>query len=313
MSVEIQQPVIRTHKRKVLFNNTLPKDPAIQSYNDWLPANRSMYGHFRIWLKDSSYSASAIAQYSVAARQAIGFLQIPYWQIDPEADLQRFWAHLEQRGTSPASLGLYHKGVAKFSEFLCLREGKKINPKEINWDYFMNGLPDWLGQQVREFVQHCLHRLLPERRVECSSHWLCRVTASLRYFHAQEPLTSLDQITPERWFEYLDMRLLAGRKADTVNSELRTLISFLHFQEENGQKVCPRFFLVDALPEKKRLPRDVPASQLRVLYNEIQLEACATHAGLQRMGRMDAAWFLLMLFSGLRTGEVRRLRQGDID
>jgi len=41
--------------------------------------------------------------------------------------------------------------------------------------------------------------------------------------------------------------------------------------------------------------------------------AHASHALLRRMGQLDCAWFLLMLHSGLRTGEVRRLQLRDID
>jgi integrase len=34
---------------------------------------------------------------------------------------------------------------------------------------------------------------------------------------------------------------------------------------------------------------------------------------IHRLGVVDRAWFLLMLHGGVRTGEVRRLRLGDLD
>jgi integrase len=57
----------------------------------------------------------------------------------------------------------------------------------------------------------------------------------------------------------------------------------------------------------------VPLDQLRRLLEQIELDAASSHAGVQRMGVLDRAWFLLMLHCGLRTGEVRRLRRTDVD
>ena len=70
---------------------------------------------------------------------------------------------------------------------------------------------------------------------------------------------------------------------------------------------------MDYLDEGKDLPKDVPTDQLRMLQQAIQRQAAVTHAGWRRIGRMDLAWFLLMLHSGLRTCEVRSLRLQDID
>jgi integrase len=61
------------------------------------------------------------------------------------------------------------------------------------------------------------------------------------------------------------------------------------------------------------LPRDAPPEQLRTFFQEIE-KAAQNPGGLWKQEAiMDRAWFLLMLHSGLRTGEVRRLKLGDID
>jgi integrase len=62
-----------------------------------------------------------------------------------------------------------------------------------------------------------------------------------------------------------------------------------------------------------RMPRDVPLNGLRKLQTAIQAQANLTHAGRRRVGRLDLAWFLLMLHCGLRTGEIRHLKLQDID
>ena len=142
---------------------------------------------------------------------------------------------------------------------------------------------------------------------------LSPLTGCLRYFNAQSPIVNSDQITPELWYAFLDKRLLDGRTPSTVNGQLSLLLAFLNFLEQSGHPVCKRMLLVEKIHNSKRLPKDVSITKLKVLYTEIQLEACSTHAGIRWMGRMDTAWFLLMVFSGLRTGEVRRLKISDID
>jgi integrase len=57
----------------------------------------------------------------------------------------------------------------------------------------------------------------------------------------------------------------------------------------------------------------VPPEQITLLLTEIGKVAQAANAGVRRTGLLDRAWFLLMLHSGLRTGEVRRLRLPDYD
>jgi hypothetical protein len=88
------------HKRRPHFKDNLPNDPLVKRWSEWLPVNRGFHECFRKWLQDSSYGASALNLYSVTSRQALGFLNKPYWQINPEADLQKVWEHLQTRSIS---------------------------------------------------------------------------------------------------------------------------------------------------------------------------------------------------------------------
>jgi integrase len=67
------------------------------------------------------------------------------------------------------------------------------------------------------------------------------------------------------------------------------------------------------MPKSQHLPRDVPPEQLRRLLQAVEQAVADTHATTRALATMDRAWILLMLHSGLRTGEIRRLRLGDID
>ncbi len=291
----------------------LPHDPQRLDFYDWLPANRGCYAEFRLWLKATGYSPSALNQYSVAARHALGFLQIPYWLIDTETDLARVETYLQRQSLAPASLESYHKGLRKFAEYLRLHLRKPAPPREPNWDYFLAGLPGWLGSSLRAYLAHCRRAWLPERVYEQSRTVLGRLTGSLRWMAARSPLRAAADLTPNRWLEYLDQRLEQGHAVATVNGELSELQAFVRFLENQGEPICERLLRVKRLPEGPKIPKDASPAQLRLVYQAIERAAGSAHSFVRRCGLLDRAWFLLMLHSGLRTGEVRRLKRADID
>ena len=300
-------------KRGFHFNNKQPTDPEVRRFGDWLPENRGFYACFRNWLKDTGYGKVAVSLYCVAARQIMGYLDKPYWTIDPNVDLQRAWEHLAQRPLTVNTLADYHKGLLKLDEYIRLRCHRPPKPKEINWAYYTGPLPGWLLADIRDFLHHCQRNWQADRQTERFRDNLGHLSRSLRWMAAHFPFDDLCQLTPQTWYAYLDDRLAARITADTLNNELSGLKHFVCYLQEHGRPICERFLLVDYLDEKINLPKDVPIDQLRNLQQAIQRQAAVTHAGWRRIGRMDLAWFLLMLHSGLRTCEVRSLRLQDID
>ena len=89
--------------------------------------------------------------------------------------------------------------------------------------------------------------------------------------------------------------------------------SFLQFLTDQERPVGRRLLRVERLKEGPRLPKDAPLEQLRQLLQQIEVDATSDHDGLRRMGLIDRAWFHLMLHSGLRSGEVRRLQLADLN
>jgi integrase/recombinase XerD len=279
----------------------------------WPRANRGFYDDFRAWLRAGGYGESALMLYSVAARLALGLLDRPYWMIDPESDPEQvreyIAAHYPSRGTQSS----YHKGLAKLAEYLRIRNHRPAPEKPVNWDYYCGTLPRWLAEDIRAHVAHCQRSWRPEARRRATLALLSHLTGSLRWLAAHLELTTISDVTPEAWFEYVDARLEAGITARTLNGELHCLQHLLRFLVDQGRPVCARMLRVKDLAAHDPLPRDVPLDQLRCLQAEIEKDVAADHAGVRRMGLMDRAWFLLMLHSGLRTGEVRRLRLADLD
>ncbi len=300
-------------QRKFHFKNTIPADPTVKPIHAWFPANRGFYADFRHWLHAASYSDSALNIYGVAVRLALGWLDKPYWLIDPEADLQRVRVYVAAHFSSQATREGYTKGLAKLAEYLCYRCQRPLPERPIHWGYYLDALPGELADDVRAYLTHCQRAWLPERRNEATGDLLSHLTLSLRWMAAHATLNHVGDVTPETWFDYVDARLSAGIQPISVNDELRSLQAWLLFLADLGRPVCQRFLRVEPLTERTRLPRDVPVEQLRRVLQAIEDDAASSHAGLRRLGRMDRAWFLLMLHSGLRTGEVRRLRQSDVN
>lgn len=279
---------------------------------EWLPANWGAYDAFRRWLRQAGYSESAVNTDSCAVRLAISQLDKPYWQIT-EADLEAVRSIIAARFNSQATCRSYDKGLRKLAKWLRQRQGKPQPEKPVNWDYFLAGLPDKITGLVRGYLRCQQRNWPPEARRHLTGGSLSTLTRFLRWAAGHTDLKTADDLTPDLWYAYLDERLAAGMKAVTVNKELHALQSWLRYLVEMETPICERLLQVERLPASPNLPKDVPVEQLRRLAAEIELDAASERAGVRRCGVMDRAWWRLMLHSGLRVGEVRRLRLADVD
>lgn len=302
-----------TGKRQFHFKNTIPKDPALTPFGDWPIPNRSFHIAFYHWLKAGGYGHSVLNSYSVAARLALGYLGKLYWTIDPDIDLERVRTYIEGHYASVSTRLEYEKGLRKLAEYLRLRQNQTPKPQIIQWDHYLDGLPSWLGEHLREFIAHKQHGWQPADRYAHAIAALGILGRILRGMMKVAPLRRVADITPQVWFDYLDTLLLAGLQPQTINNHLFRLRAFLHFLDEAGIPICQRILLVESVQMGPRVPKDAPIDALRRLLAEIEREMKDKHGTRRRLGVMDRAWVQLMLFSGLRSCEVRRLRFADIN
>lgn len=305
----------RPHKKhRFAFKNVRPHHPGVKGLQAWPPANRGFYQDFRQWLRAGGYSEHTLHLYCSGVRFALGFLDKPYGQIDPAADLDRVRAHMETCAISATTRDAYHKGLAKLAQYLHARGRRPPAPQPPHWDYYLATLPAWLQSDVRDYLAHCRRGWLVERHDEMSRDLLSHLTLALRWLVTQVSLHDWRDVTPQRWYDYVDMRLTAGISARTLNAQLEGLHSLVRFVADQADRpICQRLLLVEKLAEGPRLPRDVPVGDLQRLRQAIETAASAGHASVRRRGIMDRAWFLLMVHSGLRVGEVRRLRMQDLN
>ncbi|HUH98471.1 MAG TPA: tyrosine-type recombinase/integrase [Anaerolineales bacterium] len=302
-----------TYKLPFRYKNVVLCDPDIQRFGEWSEANRAFFDRFRTWLIERSYSNSVLKMYGAATRTAIEFLRKEYWQIDPDCDLPRVVAHLEERPLSPQTRACYRKGLHKLDEYLHIVLHIPKKPKELRWENGIASLPEWLQGDVREFLRFCQRAWPEEKRFERGADLLYTISRPLSWWAKEFQLQDVLEITPQLWYAWLDKRLADGLSASTLNGELFSLKPFLYFLQDLGRPVCERFLLLDRLEINKRLPKDVPIDQLQHLQMYIQKQSVTGSGNQRRQGIMDLAWFLLMLHSGLRSGEIRFLKLSDID
>ena len=252
-------------RKKRRFAPVRFKGSEVKSYWDWFPPNRGFYEAFRRWLRDGGYGDSAVHIYSVAARLALGWLDTPYWEIDPDADLDRVRDYVATHYDRPGTREGYYKGLAKLEEYLRFRCHQPEPERQINWDTYVGPLPDWLARDVRDCITHCRRSWLPENQYVATRNLASHLTLFPRWAAENATLTDARDLTPDLWFEYVDERLAAGIKPRTINTQLLYLHKLLLFLADQGRPICQRTLRVEPLKEGPHLPRDVPLDQLRSL------------------------------------------------
>jgi integrase len=302
-----------TGQRKFHHKSVYHEDPAVKPYAQWSSANQGFYNGFLKWLQDAGYSQSTRGTYRAAFRLALGWLDKPYWEIDPRADLDRVREYITTHYGRPSTRKCYLQGIAKLEEYLCYRCHRPKPQKPINWGYYLDPLPSWLAEDVRAYVVHSSRSWPPEGKHRATLDLLSHGTLFLRWAARNADLNGIGDLNPNLWFDYMDARLADGIKPTSLNSELSALHGLLFFLADQGRPVCQRMLRVQSLSEGSRLPRDVPIDRIRTLMQEIETDAASDHAGIRRLGVMDRAWFLLMLHSGLRTREIRFMLRCDLD
>jgi site-specific recombinase XerD len=280
-----------TGKRKVHFKNTKPTDPRITPFSEWTTENRRFYADFCLWLRQGGYSTSACNIYSVAVRFAIGYLNLPFNEIQPK-HLEQIRSYLKTRAFSPSTLTGYYKGLSKLGEYLNFSKPES----SVDWEGYLKGISASLATSIQEYVTHCSRSWRKDNHLQLTRTLLSRLSTFCR----STQVNCAQEITPKVWFAYIEARLKAGIKPTSINATLRTSQSFLCYLQGAGKPVCEQMLEVRPLRTGQPLPRDLSVTQAKTLLNAIQDD-------------MDRAWILLMLHSGLRTCEVRNLKNSDID
>jgi site-specific recombinase XerD len=286
----------------------------LKGMQDWEPANQYAHRLFGEWIVETGGSAYTAHLYGIAARIVFGLIDQPYKLIDPDSDLQRVRAFIEASDLARASKDSYLKGVDKFEQFLRIRCGHDPRHKELNWSTYVGTLPEWACSSIQAYIaQRCRSQPI-DKRYQLSMDLASHLTVPLRWMVAHKLLTRVEDLTPRCWRQYVDYRIgEEGLSPVTMNVELAALLGWLRYLSEDNAAVNPKMLAMQPERLGPRVPKDVPVSGLQKLLDAIQADAEGADPHHARLGKLDLAWCLLMLHSGLRTGEVRRLKLSDID
>jgi integrase/recombinase XerD len=286
---------------------------SIKPLANWSAHNQRFYEDFCQWLRDGGYRDSTVYLYGRAARLALGWLDKDFRLVDPQADLESVCRAIATHYDSEATCQTYFKGLAKLAEYLRFRCAWPTPEKQINWGYYLDALPGWLASDARAYVFHRQRNWLPEERYRATCTLLSHLSLSLRWMADHTELASIGDLTPALWLDYVDARLEASIRPATLNRELRDFQHFLRFLAEEGRAIWPCMVHLEPLKTGRSLPRDVPVDQLRQLLRQVEAEVASAPVAHCRQALLDRAWCFLMLYSGLRAGEVRPLRLADLD
>jgi site-specific recombinase XerD len=318
---------LSTGKRRYHHKKLTPADPKVKPWHTWTADNQAFFDSFRAWLQGGGYALSTINTYCTAVRLGLGFLNKPWRKIEPGIDLPYLIGFLKSKALKPDTRRLYRRGLVKLAVFLDMhrqtsprkkprppiRGIRSVTEDPINWAYYCANLPDWLVEDIHAYLRLHLKDWRGERQHRASCETISQLTTILRWIAKHTELGSIEAITPEVWARYTQARHRSGIVVETLNLDLRRLHSFLRFLEQEGRPICQRMKFVIGLPVEPHIARDAPVEQIRSLLAEIEIVAHSTEPTLRRSGLMDRAWFLLMLYGGLRTAEVRFLRLDDVD
>jgi site-specific recombinase XerD len=300
------------------FRDRIPDYPEVKRMSAWPAGNREFYHRFLVWLRQGGYQRGTLGRYGAAGRIALGLLNKPHWQIEP-AELERARNFLATRSVKAARNGAYRNGLDKFGQYLRVSRGlpawdtNRCAVPQVNWAYYLKSLPDWLADDVKIFVAHCRKNWKPSEQHHRSQETASKVTTVLRWVVAHVTLNGLADITPNVWDDFVASRLEAGITLTTINHDLHSLLTFLRFLAQVERPICERMLRVKIMPRNQPIPRDLPPEQLQRLLQAVEEATHSAQPTTRNLAIMDRAWLLLMLHSGLRTGEVRQMRLGDLD
>ncbi|HEC33627.1 MAG TPA: hypothetical protein ENI37_02800 [Chloroflexi bacterium] len=174
---------------------------------------------------------------------------------------------------------------------------------------FWDGLPTWLTEPLVEYVARQRRRWKPSQREHHTRVRLYALCPLWRWLLEERGVKSFATLSRRDVQAYVEARLEAGRAASTINRELRELWAFLRFLEGRGEPVSPGVFRVARPKERKPLPRFLTEEE----YQRLEAHLLDQTAGGARDDHLDRAWFYLLAHGGLRLGELRELRLGDVD
>lgn len=168
--------------------------------------------------------------------------------------------------------------------------------RDVNWNGYLKQVSPSMAKAIRRYVNYSARSWKQGSRIQLTRNLLSQLCG----FFRSAQVDCVQEITPKIWFGYVEARLKEKIKPSTLNRTLWVLRSFLHYIQDENISICKKMLEVRPSKTGKCLPRALSAKRIKSLL-EVVTEP------------LDRTWILLMLYSGLRTCEVRALCWEDVD
>jgi site-specific recombinase XerD len=299
-------------------DDRLPPDaprPMPTSY--WPEENVRLLEKYGTWLLEGGtceYSTNFI--YLPIAGHVLGLNLKPQGEIDLERDLVCAFEYVRAKGAGKDWLKTSRNGLEKFRRFLRLERGlgevRKATP--FNIPRHTEGLPAWLVHKLERFQQVQSRNWRPTRLEQNTHAFWSTHLHPWRFFCERKSIHELGDLKRQDILDYVSLRLNEGHAVSGVNTELRNLLAFLRFLQDEGHTVPQSLLRIPGLKPPDSLPRHITDEQVRLLRDDFESRVTqAKLASHRRDAILDRAIFYLLWQCGLRTGEVEELRLEDLD
>lgn len=283
----------------------------------WPLENIALLERYQTWRLQggaSEYTTNVI--YVPMAGHALGLALKPFIELDLEEDLAPAYDYILAKELSPEWTKVCRNALENFRKFLRQERGlpDEVKRRPDLEKTSREGLPRWLVRELHNY-QLVRQRNWRPARLEQSirSFWSHQVRI-WRYLVATCGVNELADLRRQHVYDYLDHRLGLGRAVSGVNSEVRGLVAFLTFLQEQGYTVPQALLRVPNLPQPQRLPQFLTDEQVVKLREDFEARVgTADTLARRRDALLDRAAFYLLWQGGLRISEVEELRLEDLD
>ncbi|MBC8265158.1 MAG: tyrosine-type recombinase/integrase [Anaerolineales bacterium] len=171
-------------------------------------------------------------------------------------------------------------------------------------------LPAWVRESCLAYVRQRQLHWKPSQRQRHARRMLRALAGFWRWQLAQRSLDRWDDLTRDDLQSYIDHRLAAGRAASTVKNVIYSLWGVLRLLAEQGIAVPPSLFRLRLPKEREALPRPLSEARAQRLERHVRQTLLEQE---DPQARRDAAWFFVLLHTGIRLSELLDLRRADLD
>jgi len=185
----------------------------------------------------------------------------------------------------------------------------KPEPRAPDWDSWAPHLPKAIRQASLDYVKrHWSAWPAPRRRARALS-MLSELKNLWDWFLGYRPISAPGELELKDLWAYQTDQQAEGYAAGTINRRLDYVLGIARALAEWDQPVDQSVFRVRYIPRPESLPRHLSADESQRLEDLLLRRLNTPNPGL----RLENACLLVLLHSGLRSGECVDLRFQDLD